>query len=108
MATSTHSDVIPGSNSVSGAASRAHHIVDDMAEKAVPAVQTATDVAHKTIDKVATAGASAADWVASSSNKLKSNSAELADACSSQIRARPLMTVAGALLLGYFVGRILR
>ena len=42
MATSTHSDVIPGSNSVSGAASRAHHIVDDMAEKAVPAVQTAT------------------------------------------------------------------
>ncbi|SRR5260221_3856854 len=105
---STESNVMPGTNSVAGAAMRAHHIVDDVAEKAAPAVKSATAVAHQTIDKVATAGASAADWVTSSSMKVKDNSVAMADAASGQIRARPLATVAGALVLGYLIGRILR
>jgi ElaB/YqjD/DUF883 family membrane-anchored ribosome-binding protein len=107
----TESNITPGNvgtNSVSGAAMRAHHLVDDVAEKATPAVKSATAAAHQTIDKVATAGASAADWVASSSKKVKDNGTAMADAASGQIRARPLATVAGALVLGYLIGRILR
>ena len=108
----TTSTMIPGTNTmtntVSGAASRAHNMVDDVAEKAKPAVQTATAAAHQTIDKVATAGASAADWVATNSKQVADKSVALADAASGQVRARPLATVAGALVVGYFIGRILR
>jgi len=106
MATESHG--MPGTNSVAGAAMRAHHIVDDVAEKATPVVKSATAAAHQTIDKVATVGASAADWVTASSKKVRDNSTAMADAASGQIRARPLATVAGALVLGYLIGRILR
>ena len=108
----TTSSVIPGTNSVtntmSGAASRAHHMVDDVAKKATPAVQTATAAAHQTIDKVATASANAAEWVAASSKQVADKSVAIADAASGQVRARPLISVAGALVLGYFIGRIFR
>jgi len=110
----TTSSAIPGTstnsmtNTMSGAASRAHHMVDDVAQKATPAVQSATAVAHQTIDKVATAGASAAEWVTANTKQLADRSAAIADAASGQVRARPLISVAGALVLGFFIGRVFR
>ena len=100
----TTSSVIPGTNTnsmtntMSGAASRAHNMVDDVAQKATPAVQTAT----------AAASVNAAEWVAANSKQLANKSAAIADAASGQVRARPLISVAGALVLGYFIGRIFR
>jgi ElaB/YqjD/DUF883 family membrane-anchored ribosome-binding protein len=95
-------------NTMSGAASRAHSMVDDVAQKATPAVQTATAAAHQTIDKVATASATAADWLAANSKQLADKSVAIADAASGQVRARPLISVGGALVLGYFIGRVFR
>jgi len=99
---------LTGSNPISTAAGRAHQMVDDVAQKAAPAMQTATARAHETIDKVASAGSSAADWATESGTQLANKSGALAEACTGYVRARPLMSVAGALALGYFAGRVLR
>lgn len=97
-----------GSNPISSAAGRAHQMVDDVAQKTAPALQSATARAHETIDKVASAGNSAADWAATSGTQLADKSGALAEAWTGYVRARPLVSVAGALALGYFVGRVIR
>jgi ElaB/YqjD/DUF883 family membrane-anchored ribosome-binding protein len=104
-----------GTDSVSSAANRAHNMVDSAADKAAsaadkasPAIQSAATAAHQTIDKVATAGTSAAEWAAANTKQLVSNGTQLVDACGGYVRARPLVSVAGALTLGYFIGRMLR
>lgn len=95
-------------NSLTGAANRAHQLVDTVADKAAPALQAATTTAHQTIDSVAAATAPAAEWVASGGKRLADNGAQLADACTGYVRTRPLASVAGALAIGYFVGRMMR
>lgn len=98
----------PGSNPVAAAADRAHQVVDRAAEKAAPVLERASTAAHRTIDKAADVAAPAADWVAENGKQLAHKSTELADACSNYVRARPLMSVAGALALGYFAGKLMR
>jgi len=97
-----------GSNPISTAAGRAHQMVDDVAQKASPAVQSATARAHETIDKIASAGNYAAEWATTNGSQLASKSGALAEACTGYVRARPLVSVAGALAIGYFVGRVIR
>lgn len=99
---------LSGSNPVAAAAERAHHVVDRAAEKAVPALERASGAAHRTIDKAVDVAMPAADWVADSGKQLATRSTEIADACSGYVRARPLVSVAGALVLGYFVGKLMR
>ena len=93
---STFPDSNTAANAAANTASRAHQMVDNVAEKAAPTVQSATSAAHQAIDKVATAGAKASDWVSANSKQLADTSGALSDACSGYVRARPLMTVAGA------------
>jgi ElaB/YqjD/DUF883 family membrane-anchored ribosome-binding protein len=83
-------------------------MVDTAADRAAPAIQSAASAAHQTIDKVASAGTSAAEWAATSGKQLVNNGTALADACGGYVRARPLMSVAGAAAVGYFIGRMLR
>ena len=100
------------SGQVSGVAAqlsdRAHQIVDRAAEKAAPALERVSGAAHRTIDKVAGAATPAADWAAENARQLEVRSHEMVDACSAYVRARPLACVAGALVLGYFAGRLMR
>jgi hypothetical protein len=79
-----------------------------VAEKAVPALDRATDAAHRTINKATEAAAPAADWVTENGQQRAARSTELADACSASIRARPLLYVPGALAFGYAAGKFLR
>ena len=95
-------------NTVGAAADRAHQVVDRAAEKAAPVIDRASDVAHRSIDKAARAAAPAADWVAESSKQLMTTSNELVDACSGYVRARPLTSLAAALVFGFFAGKLLR
>ena len=97
-----------GTDSVSSAANRAHQMVDTAADRAAPAIQSAATTAHQTIDKMANAGTSATQWAASSGKQLVNNGTALADAAGGYVRARPLMSVAGAAAIGYFIGRMLR
>jgi ElaB/YqjD/DUF883 family membrane-anchored ribosome-binding protein len=100
--------VLSGSNPVATAAERAHQVVDRAAEKAAPALERASSAVHRTIDKAADVAAPAADWVADNGKQLATRSTELADACGNYVRARPLVSVAGALAIGYFVGKLMR
>jgi ElaB/YqjD/DUF883 family membrane-anchored ribosome-binding protein len=120
------SNSVTGSNAISNAAGRAHQMVDNVADKATPAVQSATFKAHDTIDKVApavqaatikahdtidkvaSASSAAADWATANGTQLADKSSALAEACTGYVRERPLVSVAGALAIGYFVGRVMR
>ena len=104
----TLTDTITGSNPISNATNRAHQMVDSVVDKTAPAVQSASLKAHETIDKVASVGNSAAEWASASGTQLADKSGALADACSGYVRARPLVSIAGAMAIGYFVGRVIR
>jgi len=103
----TYPDAISG-DKISNLKDRAHETVDKAAEQVAPAVQRVSSAAHETIDKVANAAAPAAEWAAQSGRELSKKSNELAEACSDYVRARPLVSVAGALAIGYLAGRMLR
>jgi len=111
MTAGTHTmtgSTMTGSNPISKAADRANQMVDDVAQKAAPAVQSATAHAHDTIDKVASAGNSAADWATTNGTQLANKSGALAEVCTGYVRSRPLVSMAGALAIGYFLGRVIR
>ena len=104
----TATSTLSGNNSIANAAGRAHQLVDNVADKAVPAVQSATEKAHDTIDTVAGVGKSASDWVASNGAQLSGNAGAMMETCATQVRARPLLTLAGAMAIGFLAGRVMR
>jgi ElaB/YqjD/DUF883 family membrane-anchored ribosome-binding protein len=106
-ASNTMSTTNPAS-AVSGIADRAHQAVDKAAEKAMPALERASSAAHRTVDKVADLAAPAAEWATESGKQLAAKSGELTEVCSSYVRARPLVAIAGAVAIGYLIGRITR
>jgi ElaB/YqjD/DUF883 family membrane-anchored ribosome-binding protein len=95
-------------NSVGNAADIAHQAVDSANAKVTPALERVTNAAHRGIDKAVDVAAPAAAWVADSGRQLTDKSNELMEVCGSYVRARPLATVAGALAVGYIVGKLMR
>lgn len=96
------------SNPVSGITERAHQTVDRMADKATPALERARTNVHNTIDKVADGAACGVDWAAENTRVIAQKSSELSHVASGYVRERPLVAVAGALALGYLIGRLMR
>ncbi|MEO8674558.1 MAG: hypothetical protein ABI569_03215 [Casimicrobiaceae bacterium] len=99
---------LTNANAVGDVADQAHQVVDRATERAVPALQRAASAAHGTIDKAATVAATAADWVAQSEKQIAAQSSQVADACSGYVRARPFVSVIGALAIGYLAGKMMR
>lgn len=95
-------------SAISGMADRAHQAVDKAAEKATPALERASSAAHRTIDQVADAATPAAQWATESGQQLVSKSNQLTEVCSGYVRERPLVSIAGAIAIGYFIGRMMR
>ena len=98
-----------------GAAQSAHKTVDAVAGKATENVDRLSGTAHRAVNGAADAVtsatdamASAADWAMGIPAQAKEMQAKVTDAACSSIRARPLTTVAGALVVGYLVGRLAR
>lgn len=109
MTPSTSSPFAPNSSPTVGqAADRAHEVVDRVTQKAAPAIDKASSVAHETIDRAATAAAGAAAWADDASRRVADRSTEIGNACSTFVRAQPMMSVVGALALGYLFGRVFR
>jgi ElaB/YqjD/DUF883 family membrane-anchored ribosome-binding protein len=104
----TASNTFTNSSTVSGMAGRAKDAIDQVADKATPAVERGRETAHRTIDKIADTATPAAEWAAESSRRLVTRSSELVDAAGSYVREKPLATIAGALAVGYLVGRMMR
>jgi ElaB/YqjD/DUF883 family membrane-anchored ribosome-binding protein len=89
-------------------AQSAHKSVDAVADKATEQVGRVTETLHRAVDSAADAATTATEWASSIPEQAKQIQAKVTDAASASIRARPLTTVAGALVVGYLIGRLAR
>jgi len=87
-----------------GAARAAHQTVNKVADKATAQIDEISGTAHRAVDTAADAATSAAEWVST----IPAQASKITDAASESIRARPLTTAAGALVIGYLLGRLAR
>lgn len=98
----------PVSAKVEDAAKTAHQATDKIADKAADQVDRLAGTAHRAIDRSAGAASSAAEWAASIPEQAKQVQAQLGESASASIRAHPIAAVAGALFVGYLLGRLAR
>lgn len=90
------------------AAQTAHKVVDSVADRTTSQVDRLSGTAHRAVDKTAGAATQAADWASTIPDQAKEVQTKVTDAVATSIRARPITTVAGALVVGYLIGRIAR
>ena len=98
----------PASSKVQGVAQSAHQATDQLADRAATGVDRLSGSAHRVIDSAADAATSAADWASTIPGEAQQMQARLTQSASASIRARPIATVAGALVVGYLLGRLAR
>ena len=89
---------------VEGAARAAHQTVNKVADKATAQVDELSGTAHRAVNTAADAATSAAEWAST----IPAQASRITDVASESIRARPLTTAAGALVIGYLLGRLAR
>ena len=82
-------------------AQSAHRTVDDVAGRV-------SGAAHRAVDSAADATKTASEWASNLPDQAKSAQARFNDAACESIRARPMTSVAGALVVGYLIGRLSR
>ena len=93
---------------VEGAAQAAHQTTDRIADKATAQVDRLKGTVHRAVDDAADTATSAAEWASTIPEQTKQVQTRLTDSASASIRARPITAVAGALVVGYLVGRLAR
>ena len=99
------SNPAPGTaKAVENAAMAAHQTVDKVADKATVQVDRLSGTAHRAVNSAADVATSAATWA----SNIPQQANKLSEAACTSIRARPIATVAGALVVGYLLGRIAR
>ena len=98
----------PLSAKVVGAAQAAHETTDRIADKASTQVDLSAGAVHRAVDSAADAATSAAEWASTIPEQTRQVQTRLTEAASASIRARPIATVAGALVVGYLLGRLAR
>ena len=91
-----------------GVAKSAHQATDQLADKATAGVDRLSGTAHHAINSAADAATSAAEWASTISEEARQVQARFTESASASIRARPITTVAGALVVGYLLGRLAR
>jgi len=91
---------------VEDAAQAAHQTTDKIADKATGQVGRLSGTAHRAIDSAADAASSAAEWASGIPQQAKKVQAQLTEGASASIRARPFAALAGALVIGYLLGRL--
>ena len=93
---------------VEDAAHAAHRTADRIADSATSQVDRLSGTAHRAVNSAADAASSAADWVSAIPAQVDDVRVHLTEAACASIRARPIATVAGALVIGYLLGRLAR
>jgi broad specificity phosphatase PhoE len=104
--TGSGSGANPGSAKVEDVAHAAHQATDRIADKAASQVDRLSGTAHRAVDSAAHAASSAAEWASAVPEQAKQVQTRLTEAASASIRERPIAIVAGALVIGYLLGRI--
>jgi ElaB/YqjD/DUF883 family membrane-anchored ribosome-binding protein len=106
--TGTGSAANPASAKVEDVAQTAHQTTDRIADKAASQVDRLSGTAHRAVDSAADAASSAAEWASAIPEQAKQVQTRLTEAASASIRERPIAIVAGALVVGYLLGRLAR
>jgi hypothetical protein len=91
---------------IDDAAQMAHQTTERVADKAVTGIDRLSGTTHRAINSAADATLSAADWASTVADQANEMQSRVTEAARGSIRERPLMIVAGALVLGYLIGRI--
>jgi ElaB/YqjD/DUF883 family membrane-anchored ribosome-binding protein len=86
---------------VESAASTAHKVTDRIADAATSQVDRLSGTAHRAVNSTAEAATSAVQQVQQAQTRIT-------EAACASIRAKPLQTVAGALAIGFLLGRLAR
>jgi len=98
----------PVNSKIDDAAQAAHMATEKIAYRAAAQVDRSSDAVHRAVDNAADATMSAAEWASTIAGQAKQVHAQLAESASTTIRARPIAMVAGALVIGYLIGRLAR
>jgi|ERR1039457_3080923 hypothetical protein len=96
----------PMNPKIENAAQTAHKVVDTVADKTTAHVDRLSGTAHRAVDKTAGAATQAADWASTFPDQAMEAKARLTDSVCATIRERPIAIVAGALVVGFLLGRI--
>jgi hypothetical protein len=98
----------PVSAKVDSAAQAAHQTTDKIAGQTTAQVDRSAEAVHRAVDGAADTALSAAEWASTIAEQAKQAQTRLTESASASIRARPIATVAGALVVGYLLGRLAR
>ena len=89
-------------------ASAAHHVVDTLADQALTGVGKVSGSLHVAVNQAADAVSNAADWAAHVPARMKEKRVKLANTAFATIKARPFVTLGGAIAIGFIIGRLAR
>jgi len=99
-----NSTVSQATDKIESGAQTAHQTVDKLADKAAGSVGRVSGAAHQAVNSAAGAATSAAEWAST----IPEQATRLSESACASIRARPLSTVVGAVVVGYLLGRLAR
>jgi ElaB/YqjD/DUF883 family membrane-anchored ribosome-binding protein len=93
---------------IEGAAQTAHQTLDKVSDKTSSQIDRLSGMAHRAVDSAADATNSAAQWASTIPEQAQQMQTKITEAACTSIRARPILSVAGALVVGYLLGRLAR
>jgi len=88
--------------------SAAHHVVDALADQALTGISKASGSLHVAVNRTADAAIHAADRVAQVPAHMRQTRIKFANAALAPVKARPFVTLASAIAIGYILGRMVR
>lgn len=91
---------------VEDAAQSVHRTTDMIADKVTAQVDRLSGTAHRAVNSVSDAASFAAERASAMPDQAKQLPAQFTEAVSASIRARPIATAVGALVIGYLLGRL--
>jgi len=105
---STNPPSYPTGAKLEGAAQTAHQTVDKVADRATASLDKLSGTAHRAVNSAADIAGQASEWASNFPAQAKDMQARFTESACASIRSRPLTTVAGALVVGYLLGRLAR
>ena len=96
----------PASAKIEDVAQTAHQTTDRIADKAASQVDRLSGTAHRAVNSAADAASSAAEWASAIPEHAKQVQTRVTEAANASIREHPIAIVAGALVVGYLLGRL--
>lgn len=91
---------------VGNAAASAHESIEEVADSALAQVNRLSGSAHQAVNNAADAATAASNWAMDAADQVQQTASNIGDSACASIRARPLATMAGALVIGYLIGRL--